>query len=237
MFLKQSNSGFAYLQEFAESALELKKFIDFMKAKFELSEDSGLEDIQNKVEQLFREWISSSNLTSEFEEVAANLRKENNALLASIAEKELVANISSFTLYEVLSAISTLLDSRNLFLQEEDYFAYIISTLTKIKNVDLLQKGDIISSQNDEIRRLESVLERKVEDFSTLKIQIAELFSNGCAPDLANFDRDFKFFKKEIEELKIKAAKYDFLIARGAVKEVGNTLSSTGNFYLTYGKS
>lgn len=236
MFLKQSSSGFAYLEKFAESAIELKNFIDDLKTRFDLPEDSGLLEIQDKIEQLFSEWINKSDSAAESEEIILQLRNQNNKLISEVAEKNLTANISSYMLYEVLEHIKTLLNSRKDFLDEADYFNHVILVLNKLKDAEILKYGDVISEKSDEITRLKNALEMKIEAYSLLKLQVAELFSDGCAPNLSNFEKNFGKFQKELMVIKEKAAKYDFLIARGAIKEVGNDISSSGHFYLHYGK-
>jgi len=236
MFLKESNKGFSYLEQFAESALQLKNFIDYLKTKLGLSEDSDLVAIQEKVSDLIAESMAKTQSTWDLEEVVLQLRKQNSRLLASLTEERLTANISSYMLYEALEFVKSLLDNRKDFIDDSDYLNHLVASLSKLKNNEILQPSDVVTVQYDEISRLKTTLEAKIEAYSHLKLQVAELFSRGCAPDLSNFERDFGKFIKEISLIKEKANKYNFLIDKGVIKEVDSNISGTGNFYLHYGK-
>lgn len=233
MFLNSNSQGISYLEELLKSATEVKKFLDQLKEKFNLDDNSSIWDINAKITELS---INYSELLLEYTSIKEDSRYSQESytkLLAELAEKELSSNIANFTLYELISSIVQLVNSKSEFQSEQAYFEYVLLVLDKLKDVDVLKRKDTLAEQAEEINKLKTLLENRIEEHLNLKHQIMSLFpdkkSNG-------FENDFIEFKEDFTSVKDKAAKYDYLLSIGAIKEVGNTISSKAAFYVTYGK-
>lgn len=233
MFLKTPTST-NYLEQLLESAAEIKEFFYTLRQDLNLTEDASLKEIIEEILILKQNQDKSESKLVENSDIIIELRSRVNELLADIMEKELTANVSSFALYEFLSSIGFILDARKEFIEDAEYLTYITRALKNIKNADVMKNSHVLSEQAEQIRVLQANLNRKVEDYSKLKLQMAELFSFDCVPNLSTFDKDFESFKKELAALKLQAAKYKFLINQGVVKEVGKSISAASQFHVTY---
>jgi 5'-deoxynucleotidase YfbR-like HD superfamily hydrolase len=235
MFLKQSNDGINYIDQIAQYALEIKTFISEIRSWLNLPEDADLKTISDALFSKTKD-VDLEAIIDDLGEIVVNLRAEIRGMESSLLEKTITANISSYSLYEVLSSFDQLLAKRTEFLSDADYLDFLVSSIRKIKDVDFFCKADIISSNAEEITRLQNVLSDKIEQITELKFKIMESLSRDCVPDLVDFDRFLETFESKFNTIKEKADKFDYLVRCGAIKEAGNSLSSSAAFHLTYGK-
>mgnify|MGYP001573298177 FL=1 len=239
MFLKLSDDfggETAQLETLLKSASDITKFLDYLRDRFKLKPEAPISDIAAAIEKLFSDLQAMIEKFQELSEDTRYSQDTYNKLLAELVEKELLANIANYSLFEFLGVLTQLVNSRKEFANAADYLNYSMLVLNKVIITDVVKGKDVLSKNLDDIARLESALSSKIEDFEYLRLRMAEMFSGACIPDLSTFDRDFDKFTKEYETTKRKADKYAFLLSKGAVKEVGDTMSATGSFHLTYGK-
>ena len=233
MFLKQSSDGLAYLEQLFNSAVELKTLIEKLQSTLNLP-NADLETICVHVQALKEELDSKSEKLAAIEDENSYSQATYNKLLAELAVKELSANIANFSIFELIGTLNQLINSKKDYISRDDYLEHVHITLSKIVNLDVLKKKDILYEKNSRIAELEKKLEQILLSLSELKMKVAALFTSECVPDIGKFEDNFAKFQETLTADKLAASKYRYLLSTGMVKEVNGTISSNQQFHVNY---
>ncbi|HNC56728.1 MAG TPA: hypothetical protein PLP33_14880 [Leptospiraceae bacterium] len=237
MFLNNKNdlgNGITYLESILKSVKDFEHYIDSLKTKFELPNSASVEEIFQKVEQLFDMWVAAENELDELRESTRYMESMQAKLLAESLANEVSANIANYALFEINSGINKLINDR-LVVPDEEYFPYVLESLKKLQKVDPLQWKNVLENYQSKLNELKLNLDKKIDDFTRLKLEVASLIFDSL-PSLESFDSDFVKFKDNFKQIKEKAAKYDLLLSTGSIRDVNNSISSKSAFHVSYGK-
>lgn len=234
-FLKNQNSledSLSHLQAIAESTKQLNDFLLSLRQVLGLPKDADLGTIFSSIHIASAEAKNKNKYAEEIRGLENQVQALTSDLIAAAAQK----NIANHILYEIVGSLEDIISAREQILKDSDYISFFVSTLKKLIKLEEFDTFEITNHTQD-IYKLREDLTKKIEDYAKLKYEFADTIKGQEFPSIETLDADIPKFKDYLTKLKLEAAKYHYLLAKGAVREVvrGNLvdLEVKGNI-LTY---
>ncbi len=225
------------LETFINSVSELKSFLDVIKNKLSLPEDSTVLDIKAAVLSQFSDYSFATLELTRAESSLRFFKEEMPKLRAELLGNQLNLNVAEFTLFELLSGIDNMLEISATFDSAESAKEFLVVSLREIRNIDIAKKQKSVEKLHEEIALLKSKLQDKLEHYHILKNMVGEII---CDLEESSFDLSLDRCKNGLDKLKEDATIFRMLVEQNYIKieSVGDEmrLVSNSNFNLKYDK-